>query len=165
MTMAAEGEDERKAVLLRDVDYDITKAVLSSITTTSEAILLSEFGKITRDDRFMLASRNGFMSYVSALAILSFSLKEESKENVAKLMEAIGLEFDDKVFGLIPKAYTHNHLVYVYAFYFLVINGRETSEANIRIVVDAMGTEFDSKAFEESLGFICSNTKCGQIRR
>ena len=163
--MAAKGADKGNAVLLKNIDYDVTKAVLSSISTTTEAILLSEFDKFLKNDGFMRATKGDPMPYLSALAILSFALKEESKENVSGIMNAIGLNFDGKTFDAMPKIYEHNRLVYVHAFYFLVINGKETSEANIRRVVEAMGIEFDAETFEESLGFICSNTKCGRIQR
>jgi ribosomal protein L12E/L44/L45/RPP1/RPP2 len=151
------------AVRMEGIDYDVTKAVLESISVTTEAILLSEFDKFMKSNEFMLASKNKFMSYISALAILSLALKDESKENVSRIMGAIGLDFDEKVFELIPKTYMNNRIVYVYAFYFLVINGQETSEAKIRDVVEALGIAFDKATFEETLGSICSNTKCGRI--
>src|SRR5271157_2873991 len=152
-----------EAVLLKDVDYEVTKAVLDSISVTTDAILLSEFDKFLGNSEFMLASKNRFMSYLSAMAILSLALKEESKENISKIMGTIGLDFDETVFDLIPKIYVNNRLVYVYAFYFLVINGQETSETKMRSVVEALGIDFDKATLEESLGFICSNTKCGRI--
>lgn len=161
----AEGEvDSEDAVLLKNVDYDVTKAVLEPISATTEAILLAEFDKFLKNDEFMRVTKSNPMSYLSTLAILSFALKEESKENISKLMNAMSLGFDEKTFDMIPKIYERNRLVYVHAFYFLVINGKETSEANIRGVVEALGMEFDKKTFEESLGYICSNTKCGRIQ-
>lgn len=151
------------AVLLKDVDYEVTKAVLDSISVTTEAILLSEYDKFLKSNEFMLKAKNNFMSYVSAIAILSLALKEETEENVSRLMGTIGLDFDGKVFDVVPKNYVHNHLVYVYAFYFLVINGKETTEINLRNVVEALGMGFDKSVLEESLGYICTNTKCGNI--
>jgi ribosomal protein L12E/L44/L45/RPP1/RPP2 len=166
--MAAKtGDDDdagdRKSALPKSVDYDITKAILDSISTTTEAILLSEFEKFLNNEDFMRATRNKPMAYLSAIAVLSLALKDESKENISKAMEAVGLDFDGDVFDKLPKIYLHNHLVYVYAFYFLMINGKETSGSNIRSVVEAIGMAFDRKTFEESLEFICANTKCGPI--
>lgn len=165
MVAKKENEDEgiRKEILLKDVNYEVTKAVIESISEATESILLSEFEKYLKDNDFLLASKDSFMSYVSALALLSLALEEESEENMAKVMTAIGLDFDHRVFSKIPKYYVRNRLVYVYAFYFLVINGRRIDVPEVRAVVEALGVDFDRPTFEESLVLICSNTKCGRI--
>jgi ribosomal protein L12E/L44/L45/RPP1/RPP2 len=169
VAMAKKGDagtrPEGDAAMLKDVDYKVTKAVLDSISITTETILLAEYGRFMKNNDFMLATKDSFMSYVSALAVLSLALKEESKENMSKLMGTIGIDFDEKIFDMVPKNYVHNHLVYVYAFYFLVINGKETNETNLRKVVEALGINFDRTVLEESLGYICANTRCGNILR
>lgn len=158
------GEDSgREAVLRRDVDYEVTKAVLDAMSVSTETILLTEFDKILKDEKLMRAVKDNLMSYISTLALLSLALKDESKENISTVMASVGLEFDENILRGIPTTYLRNRLVYVYAFYFLTINGRETSEENIRAVTSALGMEFDKDTFKESLDLICTNTKCSRI--
>jgi ribosomal protein L12E/L44/L45/RPP1/RPP2 len=160
-----EGDDAggRKAVAVKQIDYEVAKAVTESVSETVEEIMLEEFKKFQADDDFVMAAKDGFMGYVSTLGLLSFALREESAENVAKVMNAVGLEFDPRLFGRIPKIYSRNRLVYVYAFYYLVTNGRSVDVPEVRAVVEALGMDFDRPTFEEALVFICSKTKCGRI--
>ncbi|VVB76912.1 Uncharacterised protein [uncultured archaeon] len=158
------GEGAKSSVLLRNYDYDVVKAVLESISATSEAILLSQFKGMLKDDELLLAMSKRTLPYVSALQLLTFALKDKSKENLENVMSTIGLEFDEKVTDALSVRYAQNHLVYVYAFYFLSINGKETNEENLRALIEMLGLKFDRKTLEEALGFICSNTKCGRIQ-
>ena len=161
--VGANDEQNSKVALLKQINYDVTKSVLESISEGTEAILLTEFNEFLKDSDFLLAAKGNFMSYVSTLAILSLALMEESAENVSKVMNAIGLDFDTEIYKTLPQVYLHNRLVYVYAFYFLVINGKKIDTEGIRKVVEALGVDFDKKTFEESLVAICSTTKCGRI--
>ncbi len=140
--------------LYYEAGYLALKALLGSLNSTTEKIVMSEFRRALADKELSSHINSGVMQYLYAAGFLSYCAKEINRENLKKVISAMGSVPDDKMIDIVLKLDMKSHLVYVYAYYFLVANGKDISEPRISELIEAIGMAPDKERIAEMLKFL-----------
>ncbi|MDE1823426.1 MAG: hypothetical protein KGI00_04100 [Candidatus Micrarchaeota archaeon] len=130
------------------------EAIVEAVSNSSVDVVTSELAKTMRDERVRAHMKDGIIAYLYAAGFLSFAGREINRENLSKVVSAIGIRPNDALIDIVIGAGVKNHLVYVYAFYYLLANGLERSDENIRKVMNAIGMEADKEGYGDVLPFV-----------
>lgn len=134
--------------------YQALIAIIKSLTSASESVLIDQLGKGMKSAEVRSHIKDGILPYVYAAGFLSFAGREIDRDNLSKVIKAIGITPNNAFIDALHNAGIKSHLIYVYAFYFLVANGKETSEENMSAVISALGLQPDKNRISDIRGFL-----------
>lgn len=155
--------DSDISTMAEDDDYTETcfsavSAIISALADSTRDFALSEFKRIL-DAKEVKGHIKDVMPYIYAGAFLSFSGREINETNIAKVMNAAGMQSDPKLSKLLFKTKIKSHFPYIYAYYFLLSLGKAGSEEEILSMVDSLGLRMDKARLKDVLDFLSPKRK------
>lgn len=125
------------------------EAIVEAVGNSSTNIVMREFEKAMRNETVKAHIKDGIISYLYAAGFLSFTSREINRENMAKVLNAIGVKPNYALIDVVLQSGVKNHLIYVHVAYYLLANGMERTEENVKKVMKAIGMEVDKEDLEE----------------
>jgi ribosomal protein L12E/L44/L45/RPP1/RPP2 len=137
-----------------EVISETLRAVIGSISSTSEQLLMSGLNSALENGDFIAHLDDGIVRYLYAAAFLSFAGKDISKDNLANVIKSLDVEPDDEFMDIILATKFKSHLAYIYTYYFLLVNGMAVTEKKLIATVKFLGIKADRETAAEVLKFV-----------
>lgn len=123
-----------------EIYINLFKGMLDEIAASSTEVLLNGARDLLADrDVKEYLEYKKIQPYVYLSGLLNLLGREMSRENMARILKAVGIEPDSKMMTTLLKANDENGVAYVYAVYFLVILGKEPNVKNVCDLIGALG--------------------------
>ena len=131
------------------------KAVIQAVSSATAKFMEAELERIVSDEDVKTHIKQ-LMPYLLTAALLSYSGREITEENLEKVLSVLGLPLNERAVVLLFDASVHTHLVYIYAYYFLMAFGKGGTESEILDIVKSLGMKPDETGAKEALAFLKS---------
>ncbi|MCL4379695.1 MAG: hypothetical protein M1160_03725 [Candidatus Marsarchaeota archaeon] len=143
--------------------YEAIEAILRGVCAVSDKIIMRSLSKVLKDREVDELIRHGMLPYVYAAGFLSFAGRSISRNNMASIVQSIGIIPDARIITLFLNSGVRSHLIYLYSFYFLLANGVEPSRDKIAAAVRSLGIDVDAIALDDVLSFLRRNSEFTHI--